>query len=245
MTTLEGKKAVVTAGSRGIGRAISKRLAADGASVAINWHSNAEAAEELVQEITSEGGTAVAVQADMGVPADIERLFKEAKNTFGGIDVVVNNVGVNIIGPIAQIDEDEFDRAVAVNFKGTFLALKHAANMVSDGGRIINISTGNTRVTLPFTGVYAGTKAAVEQMGFSLAKELGPRQVTVNSVLPGLTDTEGVRPDIRANADGVIAMTPLGRMGRPEDIADVVAFLASDDARWITGQTIGVSGGLA
>src|SRR5690606_8362773 len=221
---LRGRAAVVTAASRGIGRAIAIRLAEEGADVVVNWRRDAEAAAETVRRITDRGGNAVAVRED------VARLFAAAREAFGGVDVVVGNAGHNIVGATADLDEAEFDRVIAVNVKGMFLVLRQAAATVRDGGRIIIVSSGNTRVTLPATGVYAGTKAFAEQMGLALAKELGPRQITVNSVLPGLTDTEGVRPDIRANAEEVIAMTPLGRMGRPEDIADVVAFLAGDDA---------------
>ncbi|HLU96401.1 MAG TPA: glucose 1-dehydrogenase [Thermobifida alba] len=242
---LRGRAAVVTAASRGIGRAIAIRLAEEGADVVVNWRRDAEAAAETVRRITDRGGNAVAVRADVAVREDVARLFAAAREAFGGVDVVVGNAGHNIVGATADLDEAEFDRVIAVNVKGMFLVLRQAAATVRDGGRIIIVSSGNTRATLPATGVYAGTKAFAEQMGLALAKELGPRQITVNSVLPGLTDTEGVRPDIRANAEEVIAMTPLGRMGRPEDIADVVAFLAGDDARWVTGQRIGVSGGLA
>jgi 3-oxoacyl-[acyl-carrier protein] reductase len=242
---LEGKNALVTAGSRGIGRAISLALGERGANVVVNYVANAEAANEVVGEIGARGGKAVAVQADLGVSEDVARLFEEAERAFGGLDIVVNNVGINLVAPLAETTEDDFDRTVAVNFKGSFLVLKNAARIVSDGGRIISISTGNTRVTMPMIGVYSATKAAVEQMTYSLAKEVGGRGVTVNVVLPGLTDTEGLRPEIREHADGIIGMTPLGRMGRPEDIADVVAFLASEKARWVTGQAIGASGGLS
>jgi 3-oxoacyl-[acyl-carrier protein] reductase len=242
---LEGKGALVTAGSRGIGRAIAELLASRGAHVVINYHQNREAADQLVETVTRAGGKAIAVQADLGDSDDVARLFSEATSEVGSLDIIVNNIGINLVAPIAETDEADFDRIVAVNFKGSFLVLKHAATTVSDHGRIINISTGNTRVTMPFIGVYAGTKAAVEQMTFSLAKELGPRRVTVNAVLPGLTDTDGLRPEIRENAESIIQMTPLGRMGTPDDIAEVVAFLASDQARWVTGQTIGASGGLS
>jgi len=242
---LDGKRALVIAGSRGIGRAIATLLAERGADVVINYHENAQAAKDVAAAVEGLGRRAFPVQADMGTSADVERLFTQAQEALGGLDIVVNNVGINLVAPIAETDEADFDRTVAVNFKGSFLAMKYAARAVADGGRIINVSTGNTRVTMPWIGVYAGTKAAVEQMTFSLAKEIGSRKVTVNAVLPGLTDTDGLRPEIRAGADQIIAMTPLGRMGTPEDVAEVVAFLASDRAHWVTGQTIGASGGLA
>jgi 3-oxoacyl-[acyl-carrier protein] reductase len=242
---LEGKKALVTASSRGIGRAIARLLAARGADVVVNYNENQEAADETIRTITAGGGKAVAVQADLGSAADVDRLFATTTEVLGGLDIVVNNGGVNLVSPIATTAESDFDHVVAVNFKGSFLVMKHAANAVSDNGRIINISTGNTRVSMPFIGVYAATKAAVEQMTFSLARELGSRAITVNAVLPGLTDTDGLRPEIRENASSIIQMTPLGRIGTPEDVADVVAFLASEEARWVTGQTIGASGGLS
>lgn len=242
---LEGKNALVTAGSRGIGRAISLALGERGAKVVVNYNTSAGSANEIVEAIGARGGKAVAVQADLGVSDDVGWLFEEAEQAFGGLDIVVNNVGINLVSPLAETDEDDFDRTVAVNFKGSFLVLRNAARIVSDNGRIISISTGNTRVTMPMIGVYAATKAAVEQMTYSLAKEVGSRGITVNVVLPGLTDTPGLRPEIRENAAGIIGMTPLGRMGRPEDIADVVAFLASERARWVTGQAIGASGGLS
>jgi 3-oxoacyl-[acyl-carrier protein] reductase len=242
---LEGKNALVTASSRGIGRAIARLLAARGANVVVNYNENQEAADETVRTITAAGGKAIAVQADLGSAADVGRLFATTTEALDGLDIVVNNGGVNLVAPIATTAEADFDHVVAVNFKGSFLVMKHAANAVSDNGRIINISTGNTRVSMPFIGVYAATKAAVEQMTFSLARELGSRAVTVNAVLPGLTDTDGLRPEIRENASSIIQMTPLGRIGTPEDVAEVVAFLASDEARWVTGQTIGASGGLA
>ena len=197
---LEGKNALVTASSRGIGRAIALRLANRGANVVLNYNQHPQAAAGIVEKITSAGGKAIAVQADLGSTADVERIFAEATEAFGALDIVVNNVGVNLVSPIAATDESDFDRVVAVNFKGSFLVMKHAANAISDNGRVINISTGNTRVSMPFIGIYAATKAAVEQMGFSLARELGSRGVTVNAVLPGLTDTDGLRPEIRDNA---------------------------------------------
>jgi 3-oxoacyl-[acyl-carrier protein] reductase len=242
---LHGKTALITAASRGIGRAIALRLGAEGARVVVNYHANQIAAEEVVAAIKAAGSDAVAVRADIGVPADIERLYKETLSTFGGLDIVVNNAGTTVIGPTAHFDEDALDRALAINIKGTFLSLKHAANHVRDGGRIINISTGYTRAPNPYVGVYVGSKAAVEQFGHSLAKELGERGITVNSVLPGLTDTDGVAAEVRAQADTYIRQTPLGRFGTPEDIAGVVAFLAGDDGRWVTGQSISATGGLA
>nr|WP_232291813.1 glucose 1-dehydrogenase [Frankia sp. QA3] len=241
---LVGKVAVVTAASRGIGRAVARRLAADGAAVVVNWHTSATAAREVVAGIADAGGRAVAVRADLGDRGGPEALFTAAEETFGGVDILVNNAGITAVAPTADLDEDTFDRLFAVNVRGTFLALRLAARRLRDGGRIVNISTGYTLATYPNVGVYAGTKAAVEQMARSLSRELGPRRITVNTVLPGLVDTDGLSADVRANLDAFVAATPLGRIGEARDIADVVAFLAGDDARWVTGQAIVAAGGL-
>lgn len=244
MVDLNGKVALVTASSRGIGRAIALRLSRDGASVVINYQANEAAAAEVVGRIEQAGGKAVAVQADLAVPPDITRLFTEAVAAFGGLDIVVNNAGMRVFGSVADLPVETLDSLLAINVKGTFLAMQQAATLVRHGGRIINISTGHTREANPRVAAYGGSKAAVEYFGRVLAKELGSRQITVNAVLPGLTDTDGLSPEFRANADTFVARTPLGRLGRPEDIADVVAFLAGDDARWVTGQTIAAAGGL-
>ena len=241
---LNGKVALVTASSRGIGRAVALRLSRDGASVVVNYHSNGAAARDVVGEIEQLGGKALAVQADLAVPHDVARLFEEAVTAFGGLDIVVNNAGMRAFGSVAEFPVEDLDRLLAINVKGTFLALQQAANLVRDGGRIVNISTGHTRRPGLQVAAYAGSKAAVEYFGHVLAKELGGRQITVNVVLPGLTDTDGLSPEFRENADTFIAQTPLGRLGRSEDIADVVSFLVGDDARWVTGQAIAAAGGL-
>ncbi|WP_223199287.1 SDR family oxidoreductase [Solihabitans fulvus] len=241
---LTGRTAIVTASSRGIGAAIARRLGADGANVIVNYQRNADAAAEVVAAIEATGGKGVAVRADLSVAADIALLFDTARDTFGGLDILVNNAGLNLHKAVVDIEDEEFERVLAVNVRGTFLALRHAARQLRDGGRIVNISTGYTRVSFPGEGVYTATKAAVEHLGVALSKELGPRGITVNSVLPGLTDTDETAA-IRDQFDTFAAMTPLRRVGRPEDIADVVAFLAGDDARWVTGQSIAAAGGLA
>ncbi|MDX6314136.1 MAG: 3-oxoacyl-[acyl-carrier protein] reductase [Streptomyces sp.] len=241
---LSGKSALVTAASRGIGRAVALRLAADGARVAVNYHSNAEAAEAVVSAIEQAGGTAVAIQGDIGVREDVERLFKESLSAFGSLDILVNNAGLGANGNIADLDAELLDRVIDVNFKGTFFALQQAARHLNDGGRIVSVSTGYTRATYPGVGVYAATKAAVESLGLALSRELGSRKITVNAVLPGLVNTDQTAP-IRDQFDTFAEMTPLGRVGEPEDIADIVAFLASHDARWVTGQAIAAAGGLA
>jgi 3-oxoacyl-[acyl-carrier protein] reductase len=240
---LHGRVALITGSSRGIGRATALRLARDGAAVVVNYQSNEAAARDVVTDIGQSGGRAVAVRADLAVPADITRLFQEAAAAFGGLDIVVNNAGMRGYGPISDFPVEELDRLLATNVKGTFLAMQQAARFVRDGGRIINISTGNTKEPNPRVAAYAGSKAAVEYFGLALARELGPRQITVNNVLPGLTDTDGLSAEFRANT-ALLERTPLGRLGRAEDIADVVAFLAGDDARWVTGQTIAAAGGL-
>ncbi|GAA1388460.1 A-factor type gamma-butyrolactone 6-reductase ScbB [Kitasatospora putterlickiae] len=247
MTTtkkLAGKSALVTASSRGIGRATALRLAADGAQVAVNYHSDAASARAVVEAIESAGGRAIAVQGDIGVPADVERVFKETLAAFGSLDILVNNAGLGANGALAEVGPELLDRVVDVNFKGTFYAIQQAARVLNDGGRIVNISTGYTKQPFPGFGVYSATKAAVEALGLAASKELGARQITVNSVLPGLVNTDQTAP-IREQFPAVAGMTPLGRVGEPEDIADVVAFLASDDARWVTGQIIAAAGGLA
>ncbi len=243
--SLAGKTAIVTAASRGIGRAVAERLGADGANVVVNYHRNQAAAQQVVDAITAGGGKALAVQADISVPADVLRLFDEAQAAFGGLDILVNNAGVTVVGPTAHLPVEDFDYAFALNVKGTFLALQQAALRLNDHGRIVNISTGYVKAPNPYVGVYVATKAAVDQIAASLAKEVGERQITVNSVAPGLTDTDGVAPEVRAQADTYIGMTPLGRFGEPRDIADVVAFLVSEEARWVTGQVISATGGLA
>ncbi|WP_305786618.1 SDR family oxidoreductase [Symbioplanes lichenis] len=237
------RTALITASSRGIGRAIALRLSRDGASVAVNYQRNETAAKEVVATIEQAGGKAVAVRADIADPADITRLFEEAAGALGGLDIVVNNAGVRAFGAVAEMPLDVLDSILAVNVRGTFLVMQQAARVLRDGGRIINISTGHTREANPNVAAYGGGKTAAEYFARVLAKELGSRRITVNSVLPGLTDTDGLSPDFRAN-DALLARTPLGRLGRPEDIADVVAFLAGDDARWVTGDTIAAAGGL-
>jgi 3-oxoacyl-[acyl-carrier protein] reductase len=242
---LSGKTAIVTGASRGIGRAVAERLGADGANVVVDYNASEGAAQEVVNTITAAGGKAIAVKADISVPPDVLRLFDEAQAAFGSIDILVNNAGITVVGPTAHLPEADFDRAFALNVKGAFLAMQQAALRLNDNGRIVNISTGYVKAPNPYVGVYVATKAAVDQIGASLAKEVGERGITVNSVAPGLTDTDGVAPEVRAQADVYIGMTPLGRFGQPRDIADVVAFLASEESRWVTGQVISATGGLA
>lgn len=246
MAALFGKISIVTGGTRGIGRAIAERLAQDGASVVVNYAHSADKAKEVVSTIEAGGGKALAVQADISQVADIRHLFQATIDHFGHLDILVNNaVKAGAFKPLAEVTEAEFDEQLGLNARGTFFALQEAARRMADGGRIVNISSAITVNYAPLgASVYSGSKAAVEQFTIALAKELGGRGITVNAVLPGTTDTEGFRktapPDVQTQA---AQMSPLGRIGQPRDIADVVAFLVSDQARWLTGQKILATGG--
>lgn len=238
------KVALVTGGSRGIGRAIAERLGADGVSVVVNYRTNTDAAAKVVAKIEANGGHAVAAQADVTDAAQLRGLFDTAERQYGGLDILVNNVGVGRFAPIAQVTDADFDEHFATNTRAAFVALREAANRLRDGGRIVVISTGITLTHRPTAGVYAASKAAADSLALTLAKELGPRKVTVNSVLPGVTRTEGADAVAPPMLNQILALTPLGRLGEPEDIADIVAFLTSDQGRWITGQTIHAGGGM-
>lgn len=246
-----GKAALVTGASRGIGRAIAKRLAAEGALVAIDYVGNSDAANSVIDEITKGGGDAFAVQARVGSAAETAKLFSaldselSARRRSASLEILVNNAGIPHFGKISDATEEDFDRVFEVNTKGTFLVTKAALPRLADCGRIINISSGASRRPGALFGLYAMTKAAIEAMTLALAAELGPRGITVNTIAPGWTETEG-NASARENAEvvrNVISQTALGRLGTPEDIAAVAAFLASDDARWVTGQWIEASGG--
>jgi 3-oxoacyl-[acyl-carrier protein] reductase len=243
---LTGKSAVVTGGSRGIGRAIVERLARDGAEVVFGYARDAEAAAEVERTVTGAGRSAHAVQVDLGEPEGVTRLFKQAEEILPGLDILVNNAAAKHSAiPLVEMTEDEYDRIMAVNAKAVFLALRHAARHMRDGGRIVNISTLNT--VLPSAGLtaYAGSKGAVEQFTAVAARELGARGITVNTVSPGATDTDLLRAtNTAAGLEAVVGLTPLGRLGQPGDIADVVAFLAGPDGRWLTGQNLHATGGI-
>lgn len=245
MPGLDGKAAVVTGGSRGIGRAIVRRLAAEGATVVLSFVQQEAAAVAVAEEVRTAGGRAHLVRADMGVLDDVRRLFAEAERLAGGLDILVNNAATGRPSPIAEVTEEEFDRTFAVNAKGVFFALQEAARRMRDGGRIINISTANTVLPAPNNALYQGSKGAVEQFTRVASRELGRRGITVNTVSPAATDTDLLR---RSNPPEVLervpSMVPLGRLGRPEDIANVVAFLAGPDGGWVTGQNIFAGGGL-
>jgi 3-oxoacyl-[acyl-carrier protein] reductase len=248
MPKLEGKVAVVTGASKGIGASIAKYLAAEGAAVVVNYASSKEGADRVVGEIARGGGRAVAVQADLAKPADVRSLFSEAKKAFGTVDVLVNNAGVYEFAPLEEVTPEHFHKMFDLNVLGLILASQEAARQFGPaGGSIINISSVAATSTPPTTSVYSATKAAVDAVTRSLAKELGPRKVRVNSINPGMVETEGVHAlgimesDFRKQVE---AQTPLGRIGQPQDIAPAVVFLASSDSSWITGETFYISGGL-
>lgn len=245
---LAGKVALVTGASKGIGAAIAIQLAKEGASVVVNYASSKEGADHVVKEIVAGGGKAIAVQADVSHQADIQRLFKDVLKAFGKLDIVVNNAGVYEFAPLAEVTPAHFHKMFELNVLGLLLVSQEAAkHFGASGGSIINVSSVASRVTLPNTSVYSATKAAVDAITHSLGKELGPRNIRVNSINPGMVETEGL------HTAGIIdselqksfeAQTPLGRIGQPQDIAPAVLFLASDDASWITGETLFVAGGL-
>jgi 3-oxoacyl-[acyl-carrier protein] reductase len=243
MSSLTGKVAIVTASSRGIGRAIALRLGRDGSAVAVNYVASPEKAEAVVKEIIASGGRSIAIQGNVADRADVTRLFDETEQQLGSIDIVVNVAGVSVFKPHVDLTDDDFDKIFSVNTRGAMYTLQAAATRVKDGGRIVQFSTGGTKMPLPGAGLYAASKAAGEQFALALAKEIGHRQVTVNLVSPGVTDTDGLILD-REAIDHLIGQTPLGRLGQPQDIADVVAFLVGDDAHWMTGQNLQVNGGI-
>jgi 3-oxoacyl-[acyl-carrier protein] reductase len=243
---LSGRVALVTGASRGIGAAIARRLAADGATVVVNYSRSARPAEEVVRQIRQGGGEAVAARADLGDPAQVQPLFEAARQAFGRVDVLVNNAGVFETRPVEQSDPAHFQQLFDLNVRAPLLATAEFARQVGpDGGRVINISSGLARAAMPGAAVYSATKAALEALTRGHAADLAPKKVTVNAVAPGTTDTEMLREGLSDEArQHMIRSTALGRLGTPEDIADVVAFLAGDDARWVTGQFIDANGGL-
>jgi 3-oxoacyl-[acyl-carrier protein] reductase len=248
MSKLEGKVAVVTGASKGIGASIAKHLAAEGAAVVVNYSSSKEGADRVVAEITAKGGKAIPLQADFGKQADIKRLFAETKKAFGRLDVLVNNAGVYEFAPIEEVTPEHFHKMFDLNVLGLILASQEAVKLFGPtGGSIINISSVAATMAAPTTSVYSATKAAVDAVTKSLAKELGPRNIRVNSINPGMVDTEGYRAAGIAESDfrkQVESQTPLGRIGEPHDIAPAAVFLASSDSSWITGETFYISGGL-
>ena len=239
---LEGKTALVTGSSRGIGRAIAERLAANGAAVVINYAGSRQSAQEAVKDVIAKGGKAAAIQADVSKPAEVHRLFNEAEKALGALDIVVANAGVYLSKPIIESTDDDYDHVFNVNTKGVFFTLREAARRVRDGGRIIVISSGGTKLPFANASLYLGSKGAVEQFVRSLSRELGSRNITVNTLSPGFTDTDMLSND-QVRVFGA-SLSAFNRVGTPEEVADVSVFLASDAARWVTGQNVQAGGGV-
>jgi 3-oxoacyl-[acyl-carrier protein] reductase len=248
MGQLKGKVAVVTGASKGIGSAIAKSLAAAGAAVVVNYSTSKDGADRVVAEIVKKDGKALAVQGDMSKAADVKRVFAEAKNHYGRIDVLVNNAGVYAFAPIEQVTESEFYRQYNTNVLGPVLAIQEALKYFGTaGGSVINVSSVVASNPLANGVVYSSTKAALDAITRGLAKELAPRKIRVNSISPGFTITEGVHAANFVGSDiekNVVANTPLGRPGQPQDIAPLAVFLASDESGWLTGESIRAAGGL-
>jgi 3-oxoacyl-[acyl-carrier protein] reductase len=248
MSKLNGKVAVVTGASKGIGAGIAKGLAAEGAAVVVNYASSKEGADRVVADIQSQGGRAIAVQGDVAEPADVERIFVQTKKAFGRLDVLVNNAGVYEFATIDEITKEHFHKLLNTNVLGLILATQEAVkHFGAEGGSVINIGSTASRVSPPATAVYTATKGAVDSVTHVLAKELGPRKIRVNSINPGVVETEGTHTAGFIGSDlqkGLEAQTPLGRIGHPDDIAPIAVFLASADSAWLTGETLLASGGL-
>jgi 3-oxoacyl-[acyl-carrier protein] reductase len=247
MGKLTGKVAVVTGASKGIGAAIAKALAAEGAAVVVNYASSRSGADAVVAAITAAGGKANAVQGDVSKAADAQGIIDSAVETYGRLDILVNNSGVYEFQPLEGITEEHFHRQFNINVLGLLLTTQAAAKHLGEGASIINIGSIVSRVTPPGTAVYSGTKGAVDAITGALARELGPKKIRVNTVNPGMVVTEGTQSGGFIESEmgtSIVSQTPLGRLGQPEDIAKVVTFLASDDAGWLTGEQVLTGGGL-
>jgi len=240
--SLEGKAALVTGSSRGIGRAIAERLAAEGAAVVVNYRLGSLRALEVAGRIAAKGGRAEAIQADVADPTQVKRLFYEAERAVGPLDIVVANAGVFLSKPLAESQEEDYDRVFDTNTRGVFYTLREAGRRIRDGGRIVVVSSGGTRMHMANLGLYLGSKGAIEQFARTLSRELGPRHVTVNVLSPGFTDTEMLSNDeVRSYA---ATLSPFNRIGAPEEVAGVAAFLAGESAGWVTGQNVQAGGGV-
>ncbi|MCX5198704.1 SDR family oxidoreductase [Streptomyces sp. NBC_00249] len=242
-----GKNALVTGGSRGIGRAVAERLAADGVTVVLTYASDEAAARETVEGITARGGRAHAVRAELGRHGDAAALWAAYDALgLGGVDVLVNNAGIGLPVPLGQVTEEDFDRVFAVNVRAPFFLVQEGLERLRDGGRVINVSSGAARLAMPEIIAYGSTKGALDNLTLNLAKALGPRGITVNSVAPGIVDTDVNAGWLRGNPEAeahAASLAALGRVGQPEDIADIVGFLASDAGRWVTGRVVDATGG--
>jgi 3-oxoacyl-[acyl-carrier protein] reductase len=248
MSKLSNRVAVVTGASKGIGAGIAKGLAAEGASVVVNYSSSKDGADRVVADIKAKGGKAIAVQGDVAKAKDVQRIFAETKKAFGRLDVLVNNAGIYEFAPIEQVTEEQFHRQFNTNVLGLILATQEAVkHFGTEGGNVINISSAVTSITPPTTSVYTATKGAVDAVTRTLAKELGPRKIRVNSINPGVVETEGTHSAGVIGGDfekGAVAQTPLGRIGVTDDITPIAVFLASSDSGWMTGETLLASGGM-
>jgi 3-oxoacyl-[acyl-carrier protein] reductase len=242
---LEGKVAVVTGASKGIGAEIAKQLAAEGASVVVNYSSSKAGADKVVADITGKGGKAIAVQADVSKEADIKKLFAETKKAFGRLDVLVNNAGVYEFAPLEEITAENFNKQFGLNVLGLVLATQEAMKHFGDGGSVVNISSVVGKLAIPGATVYSATKAAVDSITRTLSAELGPKKIRVNAVCPGMVETEGnyTAKEGSEFRKGVEEKTPLGRIGQVDDIAPAVVYFASDDSKWVTGETLYIAGG--
>ncbi|UYZ33826.1 SDR family oxidoreductase [Clostridium beijerinckii] len=244
MRNLEGKVAIITGASRGIGSAIARQLSELGAKVVVNYSNNAVKAEEVVEEITKSGEQAVAIKADVSNIKDVERLFSETITKFGKVDILVNNAGVILYKLLSDVTEEEFDKLFNINVKGTYFACQQAMKHMEDNGRIINFSTSVVGSMFPTYSVYAATKGAVEQITRQLAKEFGPKKNTINAVAPGPINTELFNVGkTDEQIEAIRQMNSFGRIGEPDDVANAIEFLVSDKAQWITGQTLRINGG--
>ncbi len=247
MSTLKGKVAVVTGASKGIGASIAEHLAAEGASVVVNYSTSKAGADAVVTRITEKGGKAISVQADVSKPRDITRLFAETKAAYGKLDILVNNAGIYEFTPLESVTPEHFHKQFDLNVLGLLLTTKEAVKLIGDsGGSIVNISSIVGPMPIQTASVYSATKAAVDALTVALSKELGPKKIRVNSLNPGMVETEGLRSAGFDESDFrkmVEAQTPLGRIAQPQDIARAAVFFASDDAGWVTGQTLILAGG--
>jgi len=247
MSTLNGKVAIVTGGSKGIGAGIAKALGAAGASVVVNYASSKAGAEAVVEAITSKGGKAIAVKADVSQASDAKALVDDTLKAFGRLDVLVNNSGVYEFAPLEAITEESFHRQFNTNVLGLLLVTQAAAKHLPEGGSVINIGSAVSRITPPNSAVYTATKGAVDAITGVLSREFGPRKIRVNSINPGIVETEGTHTAGFIGSDfekSMIPLVPFGRVGQPDEIADIAVFLASKEARWLTGETLIASGGM-
>ncbi len=245
MTENTQRVAIITGASKGIGKALALRLAGDGLAVVVNYASSQAAADDVVREIETAGGKAIAVKADVGTSEGVTALFNAAEKSFGAVDILVNNAGVMKLSPLTETDDAEFDRHIAINLTGTFYGIREAGKRLREGGRIINFSSSVVGMYGPGYGPYAASKAGVEAMTHVASKELGKRRITVNAVAPGPVETElfmtGKSEELVQN---IIRNIPLGRLGQPDDIASVVSFLASTESGWVNGQVLRANGGM-